>query len=171
MRNFVFLFSNISLKNALTLCIVYFHAKGGYTALYDYSEEGSLQDHYKTFSKKEKLMAAWRIARGLADVHTLGGGKKSAIVHADIHPRQYVSIHGEYYLTDFNTARLMRWDRLNNRRCPARMYNHPTDCVSFTLCFYLKMGLKIRYVTSMLLCKLTMSFPIYIYNETESFTR
>mmetsp|Transcript_21028 Transcript_21028/g.29686 ORF Transcript_21028/g.29686 Transcript_21028/m.29686 type:complete len:525 (-) Transcript_21028:43-1617(-) len=100
----------------------------GYTALYDYSEEGSLQDHYKTFSKKEKLMAAWRIARGLADVHTLGGGKKSAIVHADIHPRQYVSIHGEYYLTDFNTARLMRWDRLNNRRCPARMYNHPTDC-------------------------------------------
>jgi len=42
--------------------------------------------------------------------------------------RQYIMINGDYYLNDFNTARLLRWDKLKQKPCPGIMKNHPTDC-------------------------------------------
>eukprot|EP00521_Asterionellopsis_glacialis_P008844 CAMPEP_0195285470 /NCGR_PEP_ID=MMETSP0707-20130614/3290_1 /TAXON_ID=33640 /ORGANISM="Asterionellopsis glacialis, Strain CCMP134" /LENGTH=495 /DNA_ID=CAMNT_0040344965 /DNA_START=117 /DNA_END=1604 /DNA_ORIENTATION=+ len=100
----------------------------GFSALYDYASEGDLNEHYKELKKEDRLHVAYRLARALADVHTLGGGEFSPIIHADMDARQYIMIDGEYYLNDFNTARLLRWDSLNQRPCPGRMKNHPTDC-------------------------------------------
>lgn len=104
--------------------------KGAFTALYDFSSEGTLETNYPNTPKKDRLHIAARISRGLADVHALGGGEHSAIIHGDISPRQYVMVNGEYYFNDFNTARLLRWDKLKKRPCPGFYRDYFTDCVS-----------------------------------------
>lgn len=93
----------------------------GFSAVYDFASNGTLQEHFKILGHDERLRVAAHISRGLADAHTLGGGSHSPVVHADIAVRQFVKLNGEFKLNDFNTAGLLKWDAKNDCACGHRM--------------------------------------------------
>jgi hypothetical protein len=45
--------------------------KGGFSALFDYSDQGNLKDHLATLSKVDRLRIAMEISSALADLHSI----------------------------------------------------------------------------------------------------
>ena len=67
----------------------------------------------------EKLNLAFEMASSIADLH---GFKDGIIVHDDIQLRQWLrsSIDGRLILGDFNRARIMRWNDVDQKYCKFR---------------------------------------------------
>jgi hypothetical protein len=56
-------------------------------------------------SLDSRLNVAVDLSRALFDLHSLSDGEgRSAVVHADIAVRQFLSFNGKFKLNDFNTA-------------------------------------------------------------------
>jgi hypothetical protein len=54
---------------------------GGYSALYDYSPQGNLQDHLPLLGKRDQLRIAMEISSALADLHSIDDPKLASVVH------------------------------------------------------------------------------------------
>jgi len=94
------------------------------SGLFDYSPNGSMEDHiFKSEKKQEwtkqlKLRFSWQAATGLADVHGVDmKGDSASISHTDISVDQFIWLDGMYKLNDFNRARFIRWDIVKNEPC------------------------------------------------------
>jgi hypothetical protein len=68
--------------------------------------------------KDEMLRVAHRIAASIADLHHYDDLGRATIVHHDLHLHQWIMIHDEYYLNDFNDAILLTWSRKTNSTIP-----------------------------------------------------
>lgn len=101
-----------------------------YTGLYEFARHGTLEDHYMELGKEDRLRAAANISRGLADLHTLGGGGQSPVIHRDIAVRQFIKTDEGYKLNDFNTAKLLKWQPKQRRVCEPTVHR-ARDKVSF----------------------------------------
>ena len=78
-----------------------------------------LNPSQNNLTSSEKLNLAYDMARSIADLH---GFKDGVIVHDDIQLRQWLrsSIDGRLLLGDFNRARIMRWNDVDQKYCKFR---------------------------------------------------
>jgi len=94
------------------------------TALFDFVDGGTLLDMLESkvtlsWSSEEKLRYSWQLAKGLADLHSVGNVHGSAaIAHTDISPDQYLWFDNMFKLNDFNRARFIRWNSAKEEACP-----------------------------------------------------
>lgn len=90
----------------------------GNSAFAEYSTGGDLYDLIDTEpSDIERLRVAYIVAASIADAHHLDSQGRATIAHTDIKPNQWIIIDGEYKLNDFNRARLLTWDKEENKHC------------------------------------------------------
>ena len=77
----------------------------------------------KVWNSTEKLLVAYQLAAGVADVHRLN------IAHADISHGQfvYVSEEGRFRLNDFNRCRFIRWNKKLQDFCPFKVGSNPGE--------------------------------------------
>ena len=93
------------------------------SALYDFADGGQLDTNVQNDGpppRHELLRLSHRIAASVADLHHLDESGRPTIAHADIHGEQWVKVHGEYQLTDFNLAKLLKRSRRTNSTVPFR---------------------------------------------------
>ena len=91
----------------------------------------------KEWNSTEKLLVAYQMVSGLADVHKLH------ISHADISHGQfvYVSEEGKWKLNDFNRCRFIRWNEKLQDYCPFEIGSNPGEvrdgvfvCLCISIC-------------------------------------
>lgn len=73
------------------------------------------------------------IAKALAELHGLGGGEYSPVIHTDIKPEQFLMIDGQFKLNDFNLAKLIKFDKSRDEACPAMIRYSGFTTVRFLL--------------------------------------
>lgn len=80
------------------------------------TEEGGDIKVYNTLSPRDKLRAAWHMAKGVADLH---GYVNGVIVHQDIQLSQFLLSKDtkRIKLNDFNRAEFMLWDEEGQEYC------------------------------------------------------
>jgi len=102
------------------------------SGIFDFSANGSLEEHiFKTrrknsWSTDDILRYSWQATTALADVHAVGmKGKSASIAHTDISIDQFLWVDGMYKLNDFNRARFIRWDVVENKPCKFYISKNP----------------------------------------------
>jgi len=100
------------------------------SGLFDYTPNGSMEDHifktHQTWTEQEKLRFSWQAAAALADVHNIGSKRGSAsISHTYVSVDQFLWLDGMYKLNDFNRARFIRWDAVQNKPCSFYIPKNP----------------------------------------------
>jgi hypothetical protein len=101
--------------------IVKMHSYCAYSAVYDFADGGDLDtylDEKGSPPKDQMLRIADRLASSLADLHQVDESGHAAVLHSDIHTKQWIMIDGEYYLNDFNNALFLTWSRKTNAVIP-----------------------------------------------------
>ena len=103
--------------------IVDIHGYCGTSALYDFADSGNLQENIARDGPLrgiDLLQTAYRITSSVADIHHLDKTGVATIAHADIYAPQWVSVQGEYKLTDFNLAKFLVKSKSTNKVLPFR---------------------------------------------------
>ena len=109
------------------------YAYCGNSAIYQFAKGGNLKDAIdksvawddgkkisRTWNSTQMLQIAYHVAEALADVHNVDMEGRASIAHTDVSADQFVSVEGKhiYKINDFNRARLIRWNHVNNTACP-----------------------------------------------------
>lgn len=97
----------------------------GTSSIGEYATEGNFAQTFRhqysnggNYTDRELLVFARDAALSLADLHDLDGrGNITSVVHHDLRAQNWLSSNGKLKLSDFNEARLLRWDYEKNRRC------------------------------------------------------
>lgn len=104
----------------------------GNSGVFEYADGGDLDDSLfsddgEEWSGAEKLVVAYQVASGIADMHNSHKEGVPAIVHADITPAQFVHVSsvGIYKLNDFNRCRFLAWNQRKNQTCTFHIGNNP----------------------------------------------
>lgn len=103
--------------------IVNMHQYCGASALFDFGDGGQLEKYVKrngAFYGNELLRIAHRIAASVADLHKPDRYGIPSVAHADIHGQQWVKVNGQYQLTDFNLAKMLKRSKKTNSTVPFR---------------------------------------------------
>jgi len=67
---------------SLSHCLIpLYDIQGGFSALYDYSDQGNLEDHLPSLSKVDRLRVAVEISTALADLHSIDDPDLATVVH------------------------------------------------------------------------------------------
>lgn len=103
----------------------------GQSAIYEFAKGGDLRRAIQkcvinpstadsAWNSTQKLTIAYQIAASLADVHNVDMEGRASIAHTDISTGQFISIDGDdnFKINDFNRARLLRKNSINNTVCP-----------------------------------------------------
>ena len=111
------------------LSIYSFCANSG---IFDYATGGSLEDAIwysdeTEWNSTEKLVVAYQVASGIADVHNSDLEGRASIAHTDITPSQFVFVNtvGRFLLNDFNRCRFIRWNKKDDEPCKFHVGNNP----------------------------------------------
>ena len=64
----------------LLIILLHYHTEGAFSASYEFSSEGGLDEHYMDLDREERLQVAVQVSRGLADLHSLG---RNPIIHGE----------------------------------------------------------------------------------------
>lgn len=115
----------------------------GNSGIFEFASGGSLEDAIwysdePEWNSTEKLIVAYQVASGLADLHNSDKEGVTSISHTDITPSQFVFInkHGRFLLNDFNRCRFIRWNEKKHDVCPFHVGNNPgTVSVFLAHCF------------------------------------
>ena len=101
----------------------------GNSGIFEYASGGDIEDMLFNDRKKkaltgmERLIVAFQVASGIADVHRYGRiDGASAIAHTDISTGQFLFLNGRYKLNDFNRCRF-----LTKRRVPDPSFQNSTS--------------------------------------------
>jgi hypothetical protein len=88
-------------------------------ALADYADGGNLSNFIKleNRTKSESLKVAYHVAAAVADAHHPDSMGRATIAHTDIKPDQFILLDGVYKLNDFNRARFISWNPIQNKQC------------------------------------------------------
>lgn len=106
------------------------------SAVFDFSPDGNLEGKLlelerkkKSWPRSHKLRVAWQVAKGMADVHSVGstrGAKFStALTHTDVTSDQFLYLDGMFKLNDFNRARFIRWNEKEEKPCTFEISKSP----------------------------------------------
>lgn len=91
------------------------------SALFDFCESGNLAEILTNpavvLEDNEKLEIAHVVAAAVADSHNYDEEGRATIAHTDIKPNQFIFMHGQYKLNDFNRARLLSWNPATKMHC------------------------------------------------------
>ena len=103
----------------------------GQSAIYEFAKGGDLRRAIQkrvsnprtaelAWTSTEKLRIAYQVAAALADVHNVDMEGRASIAHTDISTGQFISIEGDdnFKINDFNRARLLKKNSVNNTVCP-----------------------------------------------------
>ena len=103
----------------------------GQSAIYEFAKGGDLRRAIQNrvinprtvdsaWNSTQKLSIAFQIAASLADVHNVDMEGRASIAHTDISTGQFISIEGDdnFKINDFNRARLLKKNSINNTVCP-----------------------------------------------------
>jgi len=93
------------------------------SAIYEYGDGGQLQENIARdgpIETDDLLRTAHGIAASVADLHFVDNSGKPTIAHSDIHGEQWIKVKGEYQLTDFNLAKLLKRSQKTNSTVPIR---------------------------------------------------
>eukprot|EP00529_Nitzschia_sp_RCC80_P011403 CAMPEP_0113502832 /NCGR_PEP_ID=MMETSP0014_2-20120614/33800_1 /TAXON_ID=2857 /ORGANISM="Nitzschia sp." /LENGTH=632 /DNA_ID=CAMNT_0000397717 /DNA_START=251 /DNA_END=2149 /DNA_ORIENTATION=+ /assembly_acc=CAM_ASM_000159 len=111
------------------------YAACGNSGLFEFADGGSLTDSIwdnndesiNPWSPQEKLVVAYQVASGIAEVHNSAKEGVAAIAHTDVGPDQFVYVDklGVYRLNDFNRARFIGWNTRKNETCPFHIGSNP----------------------------------------------
>ena len=111
----------------------------GTSGLFEYATHGDMErlmDLHAITEPTDKLFVATHVARGIADLHSVGDsdlrGKVPSIAHADIKPSQFVFVGYELKLNDFNLSELLRKNATTN--APCAFYQKHKSRVGFHSC-------------------------------------
>ncbi len=144
---------------------------GGYIKSNDYQQQQqqqqqSIEDQnnvillssQNNLNVTQKLQMALEMALSIADLH---GFKDGVIVHDDIQLRQWLrsSDDGRLILGDFNRARIMRWNGIDEKYCKFRTGTVFGD-VSYLLSFLLLLKWKHRFV----FVSLTLLYIVFFFS-------
>jgi len=98
-----------------------FYGYCGQSALVDYSNGDDMDwlfDQKQKPTKDELFQIAHDVAQSVADSHHFSPQtKRATIVHMDIKPDQWIKLNGKYVLNDFNLARFLTWDPVEQENC------------------------------------------------------
>jgi serine/threonine protein kinase len=104
----------------------------GNSGIFEYATGGSLEDAIwfsdePEWNSTEKLIVAYQVANGLADLHNSDVEGQPSIAHTDITPSQFVFVnkYGRFLLNDFNRCRFIRWNQKTNEACPFHVGSNP----------------------------------------------
>ena len=131
-------------------------------------------DHHgaKVWNSTEKLLVAYQLAAGLADVHRLN------IAHADISHGQfvYVSEEGRFRLNDFNRCRFIRWNKKLQDFCPFKVGSNPggvrtVSCSMFEFCFAVVsfVNILVHWIPTFLTCVPHFKFASRKFRSPEEY--
>jgi len=87
-------------------------------------EDNNNPPKIKPWTSGQKVQIAYQIATSLADVHNVDQEGKASIAHTDISTGQFISIdfihddNIQFKINDFNRARLLRRNTVNDTVCP-----------------------------------------------------
>jgi hypothetical protein len=100
----------------------------GNSGISEFADGGdiSIQDA-KEWNSTHRLVVAYQLASGLADLHNVDKENVASIAHTDITPNQFVYVKkaGVYKLNDFNRCRFIRWNSTENKACPFLVGSNP----------------------------------------------
>ena len=68
---------------------------------------------------------ATQAATALAALHNGDGEGQATVAHTDINPGQFIKVGNRYKLSDFNRARLLRWNVKKNKACGYKVGRNP----------------------------------------------
>jgi len=115
----------------------------GNSGIFEFASGGSLEDaiwysNEPEWNSTEKLIVAYQMASGLADLHNIDKEGVASIAHTDITPSQFVFVNkvGRFLLNDFNRCRFIRWNQKTEQTCPFHVGNNP-GTVSFNSFMFL----------------------------------
>lgn len=93
------------------------------SGLYEFGGGGELEENIVRdgpIPREDLLRIAHRVASSVADVQHFDDSDMPTIAHSDIHGQQWIMVNGEYQLTDFNLAKLLRRSATTNTTIPFR---------------------------------------------------
>jgi len=125
--------------------IVNMYGYCGASALFEFSDGGQLAGNIikreGAMYGTELLRVAHRVAASVADVQMPDPAGLPTVAHADIHGQQWVKIDGEYKLTDFNLAIMLKRSKKTSKTLPFRRQvkdrvrsHNPSYQISQTYC-------------------------------------
>jgi hypothetical protein len=105
----------------------------GNSGIFEFADGGSIEDSIfyggkgEKWNSTERLVVAYQVASGLADLHNFGKEGRASIAHTDVTTSQFVYVGeaGIYKLNDFNRCRFIRWNKKKDEPCSYHVGNNP----------------------------------------------
>jgi serine/threonine protein kinase len=104
----------------------------GNSGMFEFADGGSIEDSIfyskgNKWNSTERLVVAYQVASGLADLHNFEKEGRASIAHTDVTTSQFVYVGeaGIYKLNDFNRCRFIRWNKKKDEPCSYHVGNNP----------------------------------------------
>jgi hypothetical protein len=104
----------------------------GNSGIFEFGDGGSIEEaiwngNKDPWNSTERLIVAYQVVTGIAEMHNFAKEGRSAMAHTDITTSQfvYVGALGGYKLNDFNRCRFIRWNKKEDKACTYHVGNNP----------------------------------------------